>query len=111
MFLRSRVRTKVREATAPGSDLRHASIDGEIHTGDVRTFIGSEEHDGSSDFLGLASAAERNFRGELGCRLFHLFSGEARILQSRSFDWARAQRIRTNLAILQFHRPAAGETA
>jgi hypothetical protein len=26
---------------------------------------------------GLASAAERNFRGELGCRLFYLFSGEA----------------------------------
>ena len=63
--------------TAPGSDLRHASIDGEIHAGNERTFIGSEEHDSSSDFLGLASAAERNFRGELGCRLFYLFSGEA----------------------------------
>src|ERR1039457_5469942 len=30
-----RVRTKVREATAPGSDLRHASIDGEIYAGDI----------------------------------------------------------------------------
>src|SRR6202030_3215970 len=111
MFLRCRVRTKVREATAPGSDLRHASIDGEIYAGDERTFIGGEEHNGGCDFLGLASAAERNLRGELSCRLFCLFSGEARVLQTRSFDWARTHRIHTNLAILQFHRPAAGETA
>src|SRR5580704_18727019 len=41
-------------------DLRHAAIDGEIHAGDVRTFIGSKEHDDCRDFLGLASAAERN---------------------------------------------------
>src|SRR5580693_4838118 len=101
MFLRSRVRTQVREATAPGSDLRHASIDGEIHAGDERTFIGGEEHDGRCDFLGLASAAKRNLRGELSCRPFCLFSGEARVLQSRSsFDWARTHRIHTNLAIL-----------
>ena len=53
----------------PRSDLRHASIDGEIHAGDVRTFIGGEEHDGGRDFLGLASAAHRNLRGELGDRL------------------------------------------
>ena len=78
MFLRSRVRTKVREATAPGSDLRHASIDGEIHTGDVRTFIGGEEHDCSRDFLGLASATHWDLRGELGGRLLGLFSGKAR---------------------------------
>jgi hypothetical protein len=36
------------------SDLRHASIDGEIHAGDERTFIGGEERDGSRDFLWLA---------------------------------------------------------
>jgi hypothetical protein len=40
----------------PGSDLRHASIDGEIHAGDERTFIGGEERDGSRDFLWLAPA-------------------------------------------------------
>src|ERR1700744_2391386 len=97
MFLRCRVRTKVREATAPGSDLRHAPIDGEIHAGDERTFIGGEKRDGGRDFLGLAPAAERNLRGGLSCRLF---SGEARVLQSRSFDWARTHRIHTNLAIL-----------
>src|SRR3984893_16603539 len=57
-----------REATAPGSDLRHASIDGEIHTGDVRTFIGSKEHDCCRDFLGLASAAEWNLRSESSYR-------------------------------------------
>ena len=78
MFLRSRVRTKVREATAPGSDLRHASIDGEIHTGDVRTFIGSEEHDCCRDFLGHASATHWDLRGELCGRLLGLFSGKAR---------------------------------
>src|SRR6202161_320335 len=111
MFLRRRVRTKVREATAPGSDLRHASIDGEIYAGDERTFIGGEEHNGGCDFLGLASAPERNLRGELSCRLFCLFSGEARVLQSRSFDWARTHRIHTNLAILELHRPAASEAA
>jgi hypothetical protein len=32
-------------------DLRHASIDSEIHAGDERTFIGGEERDGSRDFL------------------------------------------------------------
>ena len=41
-----------------GSDLRHASIDGEIHAGDERTFIGGEEHDGSRDFLWLAPATQ-----------------------------------------------------
>src|SRR5436190_19086185 len=90
----------VREATATGSDLRHAPIDGEIHACNVRAFIGSEEQNGGSDFFGLASAAERNFRGELSCRLFHLFSGKARLLQSRSFDWARTHRIHSNLTIL-----------
>src|SRR5579871_5854037 len=65
-----------REAAAPGSDLRHASIDGEIHTGDVRTFIGSKEHDCCRDFLGHASATHWDLRGELGDRLLGLFSGE-----------------------------------
>jgi len=67
-----------REATAPGSDLRHASIDGEIHTGDVRTFIGSKEHDCCRDFLGHASATHWDLRGELCGRLLGLFSGKAR---------------------------------
>ena len=93
-----------------GSDLRHASIDGEVHAGNVRTFIGGEEQDGSCDFLGLASAAERNLRGELGRRLFYLFSGEARFLKSWSFDWAGTHRIHADLAVFQFHRPAAGES-
>jgi hypothetical protein len=35
-----------------GSDLGHASIDGEIHAGDVGAFVGSEERDGSRDFFG-----------------------------------------------------------
>src|SRR5580658_10508836 len=77
MFFRSWVRTKVREATAPGSDLRHASIDGEIHTGDVRTLIGSKEHDCCRDFLGHASAAHWDLRGELCGRLLGLFGGKA----------------------------------
>ena len=78
MFLRSRVRTKVREATAPGSDLRQASIDGEIHAGDERTFIGGEERDGGRDFLRLAPATHWDLRGKLGGRLLGLFSGKAR---------------------------------
>src|SRR4051794_2868550 len=65
-FLRSRVRTQVREATAPGSDLRHASIYGEIHAGDERTFNGGEERDGGRDFLGLAPATHWYLRGKLG---------------------------------------------
>src|SRR5882724_10583131 len=111
MFLRSLVRTKVREATAPGSDLRHASIDGEIHTGDVRAFIRGEEHDCGSDFLGLAPATHWDLRGELGDRLLDLFRGEAHLLQSRGFDWARTHRIHTNLAVFQLHRPATREAA
>jgi hypothetical protein len=34
-------------------NLRHASINDEIHAGNVRTFIGGEEHDGSRYFLRL----------------------------------------------------------
>ena len=63
-----------RHGPAPGSDLCHTSIDGEIHAGYVGTFIGSKEHDGSSDLLGLASAAERNLRGETFYR-FSIISG------------------------------------
>jgi hypothetical protein len=37
-------------------DLRHASIDSEIHAGDEGTFIGGEKRDGSRDFLWLAPA-------------------------------------------------------
>jgi hypothetical protein len=59
-------------------DLRHAPIDGEIYTGDVRTFIGGEEHDCRRDFLGHASATHWDLRGELCDRLLDLFSGKAR---------------------------------
>src|SRR6202051_2801685 len=59
-------------------DLRHASIDGEIHTGDVRTFIRGEEHDCCRNFLGHASATHWDLRGELCGRLLGLFSGKAR---------------------------------
>jgi hypothetical protein len=64
--------------TASGSDLRHASIDGEIYAGDVRTFIGSEERDCCRDFLGHASTTHWDLRGELCGRLLGLFSGKAR---------------------------------
>ena len=67
-----------RRRLSAGSDLRHASIDGEIHTGDVRTFIGGEERDGSRDFLWLAPATHWDLRGKLGGRLLGLFSGKAR---------------------------------
>src|SRR4051812_1658430 len=77
-FLRSHARTNDREATALGSDLRHASIDGEIHAGDEGTFLGGEERDGGRDFLGLAPATHRDLRGELGGRLLGLFGGQAR---------------------------------
>ena len=58
-------------------DLRHAPIDGEIYSGDVRTFIGSEERDGSRDFLWIAPATHWDLRGELFDRLLGLFSGKA----------------------------------
>src|ERR1700692_1822179 len=61
-----------------GSDLRHASIDGEIHAGDERTFIGGEECDGSRDFLWLAPATHWDLGGKLGGRLLGLLSGKAR---------------------------------
>jgi len=61
-----------------GSDLRHASIDGKIYTGDVRAFIGGEERDCCGDFLGHASAAHWDLRGELCDCLRGLFSGKAR---------------------------------
>ena len=50
----------LRSCVALGSDLSHAAIDGEIHAGDVRTFIGGEERDGSRDFLWLAPATHRD---------------------------------------------------
>jgi hypothetical protein len=43
-------------ALTPGSDLRHASIDSEIHAGDEGAFIGGEKRDGSRDFFWLAPA-------------------------------------------------------
>src|ERR1700677_2379277 len=107
MFLRSRVRTKVREAIAPGSDLRHASIDGEIHAGDERTFIGGEERDGSRDFLWLAPATHGNLRGELGGRLLGLLRGKARrLLEGWGLGWSGAHRIHADLAVFQLHSPA-----
>src|ERR1700691_1217133 len=112
MFLRSRVRTKVREATAPGSDLRHASIDGEIHAGDERTFIGGEERDGSRDFLWLAPATNGNLRGELGGRLLGLLRGKARrLLEGWGLGWSGAHRIHADLAVFQLHSPGAREVA
>src|SRR5579863_3243274 len=98
--------------SAPGSDLRHASIDGEIHTGDVRTFIGGEERDCCRDFLGHASAAHWDLRGELCDCLLGLFSGEARRRrQGRGVDRSGTHRIHADLAVFQFHSPAAREVA
>ena len=50
----------VMTVTGRWSDLGHASIDGEIHAGDVRTFIGGEERNGSRDFLWFAPATHRD---------------------------------------------------
>ena len=40
-----------------GSDLGHAAIDGEIHAGDERAFVRSQERDGVRDFFWLAPGA------------------------------------------------------
>src|ERR1700753_4065572 len=66
-----------------GSDLRHAAIDGEFHARNVGTFRGGEELYDGSDFIGLASSAERNLRGESRYCLFHHFRGNARFFKSR----------------------------
>src|ERR1700727_2495586 len=96
----------------PGSDLRHASIDSEIHAGDERTFIGGEERDGSRDFLWLASATHGDLRGELCDRLLDLFSGKARRRrQGRGIDRSGAHTIHADLAVFQFQSPAASEVA
>ena len=55
-----------------GSDLRHASIDGEVHAGNVRTFIGGEEQDGGRNFLRFTSATERNLGRRTGPPLARL---------------------------------------
>src|SRR5580704_1246985 len=81
---RRRSITALSRSDRAGSDLRHASIDGEVHTGDVRTFIGSKEHDCCRDFLGHASATHWDLCGELCDRLLGLFSGKAR---RRSQGW------------------------
>src|SRR5471032_3253504 len=102
----------VSHASAPGSDLRYASIDGEIHTGDVRTFIGGEERDSCRDFLGHASAAHWDLRGELCDCLLGLFSGEARRRsQGRGVDCSGTHTIYADLAVFQFQSPAASEVA
>jgi hypothetical protein len=76
---------------APGSDLRHASIDGEIHAGDVRTFIGGEERDRSRDFLWLAPATHRDLRRQTGRPLARLAQGKARrCRQGRGLDCSGA---------------------
>ena len=94
-----------------GSDsLRHASIDGEIHAGDVRTFIGGEERDGSRDFLWLAPATHWDLRGELCDRLLDLFSGKAfAVVAKAGVSIARGliQFTPADLAVFQFQSPAA----
>src|SRR5882757_5073895 len=85
-----------------GSDLRHAAIDGEIHAGDERTFIGGEERDGSRDFLWLAPATHWDLRGKLGGSLLGLLRGKARrCRQGGGLDRSRAHRVHPDLAILQ----------
>ena len=68
-----------------------------------------EEHDSMAGILSSVEAGTGVAFGAESCRLLCLFSGEARLLQSRSFDWARTHRIHTNLAIFQLHRPATRE--
>src|SRR5579859_5490882 len=57
-------------------DLRHAPIDGEIYSSYVGTFFGGKERDCGRNFLGHASAAHWDLRGELCDRLLGLFSGK-----------------------------------
>src|SRR5271154_4948148 len=99
------------DGTAPRSDLRHASIDSEIHTGDVRTFIRGEEHDCCRNFFGFTSAAEWNLRDELVSRLLGLLRSEACILKCWSLDWSGAYRVHADFAVFQFHGPAPREAA
>src|ERR1700722_20935037 len=81
-----------------------------MHAGDVRTFIGGEERDGSRDFLWLAPATHWYLRGELCDRLLDLFSGKARRRrQSRGIDCSGAHTIHADLAVFQFQSPAARE--
>ena len=79
--------------------MRHAPIDGEFYAGDVGAFFGGEKHDRGRNFLGLASAAEWNLRGEPDYRLFHHFGGDARFLKRRSFDWSGAYRIHADFVV------------
>src|SRR6202521_4202925 len=79
--------------TTSGLDLRHASIDGKLHAGNVRTFIGGEKHHGSRNFFRLTSPTERNLRDKLLGSLLGLFGSEARFLKRLSFDWSGAYRI------------------
>src|SRR3546814_20442826 len=87
-------------------------MDGEIHAGDVRTFIGGEEGDGRRDFLWLASATHRDLRSELGGRLLGLLRRKARrCLQSRRFDRSGAHGIHPNSAVFQLQCPSTREVS
>ncbi len=94
-----------------GSDLHHASIDGKLHAGNVRTFIGGKKHHGGCNFLRFTSATERNLRDELFGRLLGLFGSETRFLKCWSVDWSGAYRIHSDFAVFQLHGPATCETA
>jgi len=85
--------------TSTKLDLRHAAIDGEIHAGDVRTFVRGEEHDSGRNFVGLTSAAKWNLRYELVGRMLGLLRSEARILKCWSLDWTGAYRIHADFEI------------
>ena len=74
-------------------------MDGELYAGNVRTFIGGEKHDGGRNFLGFASAAERNLRSEPCYRLFDHFWGDARFIKCRSFDRSGAYSIHADVAV------------
>src|SRR6201993_4872960 len=115
LFLRSSLILCPRRLTAPGtictavSDLGHAPIDGEIYTGDVRSFIGGKEQNCGCNFLRFTSATEWNLGNELGRRLLGLLRSEACFFKCWGLDWSGTDRIHADFAVFQFHSPATRE--
>jgi hypothetical protein len=82
-------------------------IDSKVDTCDVVAFVGCEEQRSRGHPLGTTQTAERAKRYQHCPELVGQFPGGELTIDDRSFNPSRADRVDTNLSVLQFRRPGS----
>src|SRR6267142_1133592 len=91
------------------SDLRKATVDEQLRTGDIGGVVGRKENNRPRDLVGRAEPAERTSgRNGLAALLARRSRGE-QVSESRRIDRSRAHRVDANTARFQIGRPSAGK--